>query len=143
MKYVLEYVLAGKYAVGYFLENIGMTENIKKAAHYSSVEEAKARKKELEEKKLEGIIQIVPMPEDEDYSEERFRKSLEKNQDAKRYLKPTDYGRIVESKHEHVKIQVIDIVPNVSNFFLKARYLEGKNKGEIACFHTDMVIWKR
>lgn len=141
MKYVLEYVLSGKYAVGYFLESSGMTENIKKAAHYSSVEEARARKKELEEKRLEGMINIVQMLEDEDYSEKRFRENLEKNQDAKRYLKPTDYGRIVESRHEHVKIQVIDIVPNVSNFFLKARYLEGKNKGEITCFPTDMIIW--
>lgn len=141
MKYVLEYVLSGKYAVGYFLETTGMTENIKRAAHYNSLEEAKARMKELEESRLEGIIKIVQMLEDEDYSEERFRKNLEKNQDAKRYLKPTDYGRIVESKSEHVKIEVIGIVPDTTKFFLKARYLEGENKGVIDSFHKDMVIW--
>ena len=81
------------------------------------------------------------MLEDEDYSEERFRKNLEKNQDAKRYLKPTDYGRIVEYKLEHVKIEVIDIVPDASNFFLKARHIEGEKKGEISCFHKDTIIW--
>ena len=141
MKYILEYILEGKYAVGYFLEGNGMTDNIKKAAQYNSKDEARERKNELVKNGLEGIINIVPLVGDEDYSEDRFKKNLEMNKDAKRYLKPTDYGRIVEYKFNHVKIKVIDIVPNVSNFFLRARFLEGEKKGEVACFHTDTVIW--
>lgn len=75
------------------------------------------------------MIKIVQILEDEDYSEKHFKENLERNKDAKRYLKPADYGKIV------------DIVPDCTNFFLKARFLEGKKKGEIASFHTDTILW--
>lgn len=141
MKYVLTYVLENKFSVGYFLDNHGMTENIEKAMQFNSEDAAIEKKRQLDKIGLEGVITIVPILENEDYSEERFKKNLESNHEAKRYLKPKDYKRIVEYKYEHVKIEIIDIVPEVNDFFLVAKYQEGKNKGKIASFHTDSVIW--
>ena len=141
MKYVLTYVLENKFSVGYFLDNHGMTENIGKAMQFNSEEAAIEKKSQLDKIGLEGIIKIVPILENGDYTKERFVKNLERNKEAKIYLKPNDYKRIVEYKYEHVKIEIIDIVPEVSNFFLVAKYQEGKNKGKIASFHINSIIW--
>lgn len=141
MKYVLSYVLENKFSVGYFLDNHGMTENIEKAMQFNSEEEAIEKKRQLDKTGLEGVIKIVPILENEDYSEERFIKNLERNKKAKKYIKSTDYKRIVEYKYEHVKIEIIDIVPEVSNFFLVAKYQEGEKKGKTASFHTNSIIW--